>query len=292
MEGKLQRLYFMVGFGVLLIIGLLAFTIYRFRASMKLAEEHEKLEQSYKELEIAKQKAEESLKMKTNFIQQISHEIRTPLNILSGFTQVITTPGMDMDEATKKDINERISENTNRITSLVNKMLALSDANSRSMIECNDDALAVLIAAQAADESQIEQNTKIDFDMKIEPEAESIMLHTNLQQATQALSMLLDNAQKFMYGKGQSPDTTKGKVTLLVTKNSKNVQFVVEDTGIGIPKKDAARIFDEFVQLDDFYEGTGIGLTIARSIARRMGGDVVLDTSYTQGARFILRLPV
>ena len=292
MEGKLQRLYFMVGFGVLLIIGLLAFTIYRFRASMKLAEEHEKLEQSYKELEIAKQKAEESLKMKTNFIQQISHEIRTPLNILSGFTQVITTPGMDMDEATKKDINERISENTNRITSLVNKMLALSDANSRSMIECNDDALAVLIAAQAADESQIEQNTKIDFDMKIEPEAESIMLHTNLQQATQALIMLMDNAQKFMYGKGQSPDTTKGKVTLLVTKNSKNVQFVVEDTGIGIPKKDAARIFDEFVQLDDFYEGTGIGLTIARSIARRMGGDVVLDTSYTQGARFILRLPV
>ena len=70
------------------------------------------------------------------------------------------------------------------------------------------------------------------------------------------------------------------------------MQFVVEDTGIGIPKKDAARIFDEFVQLDDFYEGPGIGLTIARSIARRMGGDVVLDTSYTQGARFILRLPV
>lgn len=292
MKGKLQRLYFMVGFGVLLIIGLLAFSAYRFRATMKLEEEHEKLEESYKELKVANSKAEESSRMKTNFIQQISHEIRTPLNILSGFTQVITTPGMELDEETKRDASQRISENTNRITELVNKMLALSDANSRTMIECNDDTLAVLIAAQAVDASRITLNKDINFDMQIDPEVESVVLHTNLQQATQALTMLLDNAQKFMYPQnGQTIRTDKGRVTLQVTKNIKNIQFIVEDTGIGIPKKDASRIFDEFVQLDDFYEGTGIGLTIARSIAQRMGGNVMLDTSYTGGARFIFQLP-
>ncbi len=292
-EGKLQRSRFMIGIGALLLIGLLFFTIYRFRASLKLAEEHEKLEQSYKELKIANQKAEESSKMKTNFIQQISHEIRTPLNILSGFTQVITTPGMELDEQTKKDISQRITENTNRITGLVNKMLALSDANSRSMIECNDDALATFIAAQAVEETQISQNDDVDFHLLIDPEVEDTMLQTNMQQATQALVMLLDNAKKFLYSKDAPANrTNKGKVTLQVNKNIKNVQYIVEDTGIGIPKKDVNRIFDEFVQLDNFYEGTGIGLTIARSIARRMGGDVVLDTSYTTGARFILRLPI
>ena len=86
-------------------------------------------------------------------------------------------------------------------------------------------------------------------------------------------------------------EVKRGHVSLLLTKRGKMVDFVVEDDGIGIPQKDAERIFDEFVQLDEYYDGTGIGLTIARSIARRMKGDVILDTSYTQGARFILSLP-
>ena len=230
--------------------------------------------------------------MKTNFIQQISHEIRTPLNILSGFTQVITTPGIELDESTKQEANQRITENTNRITGLVNKMLALSDANSQTMIECSDETQALLIAAQAIDASQIAQNQDIDFELLTDSEADGLMLRTNLQQATQALEMLLDNAQKFIYGKDPSTRQHRGRVTLQVTSNHKNVQFVVEDNGIGIAKRDASRIFEEFVQLDDYYEGTGIGLAISRSIARRMGGDVVLDTSYTAGARFILRLPL
>ena len=258
----------------------------------KLQESNRKLEQSNKELQVANTRAEEASQMKTNFIQQISHEIRTPLNILSGFTQILTTPGMEMDDATKRDISERITENTARITGLVNKMLSLSDAGSRTMIECNDHVLAVQIAAQAAELLQIGQNPKIDFDLQISPEAESAMLQTNVEQATQALGMLLDNAQKFTYGKySNAGPGENGRVLLNVTVGSQYVQFIVQDNGIGVPKQEASHIFEEFVQLDSFYEGTGIGLTIARSIARRMGGDVVLDTTYTDGARFILRLP-
>lgn len=66
---------------------------------------------------------------------------------------------------------------------------------------------------------------------------------------------------------------------------------MVEDNGIGVPLEEAEHIFDEFVQLDEYYEGTGIGLTVARSLARRMNGDITLDTSYTSGARFIFSLP-
>ena len=67
---------------------------------------------------------------------------------------------------------------------------------------------------------------------------------------------------------------------------------MVEDTGIGVPAKEVEHIFEEFVQLDDYYVGTGIGLTVARSPARRLGGDIVLDTSYTGGARFVMTLPI
>ena len=298
-QNQLQTTRYLAIFAVLVILGLLVFTHYRFRDARRLAAEHDKLqesnrklEQSNKELQVANTRAEEASQMKTNFIQQISHEIRTPLNILSGFTQILTTPGMEMDDATKRDISERITENTARITGLVNKMLSLSDAGSRTMIECNDHVLAVQIAAQAAELLQIGQNPKIDFDLQISPEAESAMLQTNVEQATQALGMLLDNAQKFTYGKySNAGPGEKGRVLLNVTVGSQYVQFIVQDNGIGVPKQEASHIFEEFVQLDSFYEGTGIGLTIARSIARRMGGDVVLDTTYTDGARFILRLP-
>jgi len=76
------------------------------------------------------------------------------------------------------------------------------------------------------------------------------------------------------------------------TADQRSIALVVEDTGIGIPAKEAMHVFEEFVQLDEYKEGTGIGLTVARSFARRLGGDIVLDTTYTGGARFIMTLPI
>ena len=252
------------------------------------------LETAYHQLEIANTRAEESSRMKTVFIQQISHEIRTPLNILSGFTQIITTPGMELDDATKQDVNQKISENTNRITGLVNKMLELSDMSSRTVIERTDTVPALQIAAQAVSDSNITGLTGVKFDLQVDPSVEPTMLTTNLVQATRALVLLLDNAQKFLTKPGEQEVTAdRGSVVLRATMNAESTatEFIVEDTGIGVPADEAERIFDEFVQLDDYYEGTGIGLTVARSIARRLGGDIILDTSYTDGARFIMSLP-
>lgn len=86
--------------------------------------------------------------------------------------------------------------------------------------------------------------------------------------------------------------TDKGMVSLRVVPKQSYVYFMVEDTGIGVPPEEAEHIFERFVQLDDYKEGTGIGLSLARSLSRRLGGDVVLDTSYTFGARFIFSLPL
>ncbi|MBR1415981.1 MAG: HAMP domain-containing histidine kinase [Prevotella sp.] len=254
--------------------------------------------QGYEEALNLYDQAVESSRMKSDFIQQISHEIRTPLNILSGFTQILTS-GMELDEAMKQEVSQGIADNTQRITGLVNKMLELADANSQAEIARDDDALVVQIAAQAADESRITMAQHLTFDLQIAPEAEMAMLHTNLQQATRALVLLLDNAMKFTHpaeaAGGSAAVTEKARVILSVAMVSQptgqQVAFTVEDTGIGVPPEEAEHIFDEFVQLDEYYDGTGIGLTVARSIARRLGGDVTLDTAYTGGARFVLVLP-
>jgi signal transduction histidine kinase len=270
-----QRFMVMV---VVLVFVVFCFTLiiyFRHQAAMRL-------ENAYRQLEIANERTEESSRMKTSFIQQISHEIRTPLNILSGFTQIITTPDVDLDEDTKKDINLKISENTLRITELVNKMLELSDVSSKTVIERNDQVLAIQVAAQALSNYSLCEKYPIPIDLEVAEGADEVMMQTNEKAATRILELLLDNAEKF---------TKEGTIRLKVAEKNGMVEFVVEDTGIGIPPKEAEHIFEEFVQLNVYEEGTGIGLTVARSISRRLGGDTILDTSYTGGARFVVTLP-
>ena len=274
MKGQLERSRFVILIICLIMLVLLLFIYLRYRAAKRLAQKNQ-------ELMIANARAEESSKMKTAFIQQISHEFRTPLNILNGFTQILTAPDMVLQTEEKADIQKRISESTERITSLVNKMLELSDANSRQVIERNDSIAALMIATQAIEHTGIQQDSHIKFQLQADAQAEAIM-HTNLQSATRALTLLLDNARKF---------TKKGEVRLIIQQQPGTFDFIVEDTGIGVPAQEAEHIFDEFVQLDEYYDGTGIGLTVARSIARRLGGDIVLDTSYSGGARFVMSLP-
>ena len=103
---------------------------------------------------------------------------------------------------------------------------------------------------------------------------------------TRALVQLLDNACKFRSANAEST------VTFAVGMSASQLTFTVEDTGVGVPPEQSEHIFEEFVQLDKYKVGTGIGLTIARSLVRRMGGDIVLDTAYTAGARFVMTLPL
>ena len=291
-----QRL---ISVGVVLIIILVFFHIYSIqhrKAYRKLDATNRQLDATNRQLIQANERAEESSRMKTNFIQQISHEVRTPLNILSGFSQVLATPDIKIDADQLKDISMKIMENSDRITKLVDKMLDLSMINSHADFEISDTVSPAMIARQAVMQSGIEQAAHLNFELQIAPELADIVILTHEKYAIKALTLLLDNAIKFTHPlafRGHHYDASKkANVMLKVSVSQEQVLFVVEDTGIGIPAEQAENIFTEFVQLDDYSNGTGIGLSIARSLARHMQGDITLDTTYQDGARFVMTLPL
>ena len=260
------KLIYTVVAALTIMLALLILLLFGWRSAIRQKKANE-------QLRIANERAAASSKMKTEFIRNISHEIRTPLTIVSGFTQE------------KKDMQERMAENADRITKLVDCMLALSDASSETVIDRRDKTNVRDLASQAIGHSKITAHTRpgnseatVTFEVE---EMEPVTLCTSRLYTVRALAHLLENAVKF---------TPQGTIRLLAECTDRSVRFIVEDTGIGIPVSESDNIFGEFVQLDSFADGTGIGLTVARSIARRMGGDLWLDTEYVKGARFVFEL--
>lgn len=276
-------------------IVMVIFVIFFFLYAIQRRRAFAKLNATNQQLILANERAEESSRVKTKFIQQISHEVRTPLNILSGFSQVLATPGIEIDSDDLKDISQKIMENSDRITKLIDKMLDLSLVNTKADVSCNDNVIPADVAKEAVEKSSIQQVEHLDFQLQLSPEAESVSFVTNRKSVVRALSLLLDNAIKF-----SSPSAFKshqmtikpGRVVLNVSTTHDQVVFVVEDTGIGIPLEQAENIFTEFFKLNEFSDGTGIGLPIAHALAKHMQGDIVLDTTYTGGARFVMTLPL
>ena len=264
----------------LVFLFMVVYVVNKNRYNRRLQSANAQLQKNNKALQLATARAEESTRMKSIFIEQISHEIRTPLNIICGFTQVLTTTDAELDKAEKRDMSVQIIDNAERITGLVNKMLALAEINSSVVLEREDHASAAVIAQEAIKAAGINKASHVQFNLVKLFGAEQ-MFYTHLRSAVLALQQLLDNAKKF---------TEQGQVTLKISNHEGQACFVVEDTGTSIPVYQAERIFDEFVQLDEYSDGTGIGLSIARSLARRLGGDIVLDTTYTGGARFVMTL--
>ena len=167
---------------IIIIFGLLIY--FHHRSSVRL-------KKAYHELEIANKRA-----------QELSR------NILSGFTQVLTMSDNKLDEAMLHEIKDKITENTDRITSLVNKMLELSEARSQTVIDCNDKVTAVQIATEAINASGIAQASHLEFNLLIAPDAKDVRIQTNLAAAARSLSLVLDNARKFTApaeGRPQTP---------------------------------------------------------------------------------------
>ena len=280
-EQQHTKFFYTVLASATVVVALLILMLFGWRTAIKLKRINDKLR-------IANEKAEVSSKMKSEFIRNISHEIRTPLNIVSGFTQVLTSPEMDLPKTEKKDIQERVTENTDRITKLIDRMLMISNIHSDAKIEREDHTDIQTIVAQAISYSGIEQRTRptnkeaaVTLKVQIDAATNALSVLTHKLHASRLLAQLLENAAKF---------THEGTISLQAEAIDGLVRFIVEDTGIGIPADESEHIFDEFVQLNEFADGTGIGLTVARSVALRLGGDLRVDTDYKQGARFIFEL--
>lgn len=174
----------------------------------------------------------------------------------------------------------------NKLAALVGKISDMDDVDGQKAIARTDNILVVQVADEAIAATGIDKISYLAFEKQVDPVAAATMLSTNLTKAVRALTHILDNALKF---------TSEGTVTLKVAVDMDKMVaiYTVEDTGTGIEPAEQEHIFEPYVKLNQFFDGLGIGLTVARSIARRLDGDVVLDTAYEgPGARFVLTLPI
>ena len=236
-----------------------------------------------KELRKAYDQALESDRMKTAFIQNISHEVRTPLNIISGFSQVIANPDLDPNIEERREIARMTQKNARLITTLIDEMLlvSLNESSEEAKIENQVEINSLMRGVMKDAEGNLSAKTKIQYDTTL---ADDFTLLSNEYMLKIVISAIVDNAVKY---------TSEGTITLKAAKPSDTeLALTVEDTGCGVPAAEAEHIFERFVKLDTFKEGIGLGLPLCRMLIDKLGGTVRLDTTYTQGARFVVTLPI
>lgn len=234
------------------------------------------------ELKKAYQRATESEKMKAAFIQNVSHEVRTPLNIISGFSQVIADPELTDSVEERLHMSDMMQKSAHQITTLIDEIIGLSLIESTEKMRRDDTPRINRMLRQAIQEYEPIANKGVAIRLETSLDDE-FTLNTNENMLKRIVSALLENAVKY---------TELGSIFIKVNNDDNQLVIAVEDTGCGIPEKEAEHIFDRFVKLDSFKEGIGLGLPLSRKLAEQLGGNVTLDTSYKDGARFVLTLPI
>ncbi len=240
------------------------------------------IERKQKELIIAKNRAESNSMLKTSFLANMSHEIRTPLNAVVGFSQVIASQCDSLTADERARIVEIINKNCNLLTGLINGILDISRIESdRAKYEIED--IDLVEHCQAALSSVQMANRGLPIEFIFESSMDKFMFTTDRQRFQQVLINLLGNAVKF---------TQQGHIILnLQLGEAGNAVISVTDTGKGVPPDKAEEIFGRFVKLDEYSNGTGLGLSLCRLIVEKFHGKIWVDTTYTAGARFVFSLP-
>ncbi|MEG1543891.1 MAG: HAMP domain-containing sensor histidine kinase, partial [Tannerellaceae bacterium] len=222
----------------------------------------------------AKKKAEEDSRMKSTFVANMSHEIRTPLNAIVGFSSLLVDDSTSPEE--KIEYSEIIKNNTQLMLNLVDDVLNLSQIGNQKLHFEMKRSLLIDCCRHALD--SIRHRVSEGVLLTFAPSSEQIALYTDTLRLQQLLINLLSNATKF---------TDKGEINLsyTLTGNKKYVRIIVTDTGVGIPLEKQSSIFQRFEKLDEYKPGVGLGLSICRVISAQLGGNLYLDSTYTEGAR-------
>jgi signal transduction histidine kinase len=232
------------------------------------------------QLTIARDQAQEADRMKTAFIQNVSHQIRTPLNAVSGFATILAKQLDELSDEERHDLATRIEHSAGIITNSLNHLITLSDIDSIN-IERNSDTINCheFCREIAREFKPMKQTTAFNYTSTID---QDITVKSNRQMLKSVIMEILVNADKF---------TEEGSITLNNEMANGMWQISVTDTGRGIQPGDEEKIFGHFAKIDDFSEGLGLGLTFCKNIVLRLGGDIVLDKDYHDGARFIVKIP-
>ena len=235
------------------------------------------------ELERATRMVEEADKQKTTFIQNVSHQIRTPLNIIMGFAQVLSDGSNEglSDEETKS-ITDMMDHNSKHLNRMLLMLFDSSDtglseelnSQKQDIVPCND------VVNEAIGYTNMHYpNLHINFQTDV---PDDFSIKGNRLYLMRALRELLYNSAKYSDGKN---------ICIHVMRTENIVRFMVEDTGKNISEADSKVIFKFFAKGDDLTEGLGLGLPLAKRHAQNLGGDLILDTNYHQGCRFIIEIP-
>lgn len=227
--------------------------------------------------------AEESDKMKSEFVRSVSHEIRTPLNAINGFAEIVTNPAMELPANEREDLINRINDNVNAITDIVDNMLKTADLSSTDYYPKTGNLLCNQVLSQLLYSYRDKVSSKIELRYTTGV-MNRFSIHSNQNGLEQILTHLIENSIKF---------TTEGSIELNCSMADQNtVAITLTDTGCGIPQDRQEKIFDQFYKVNSFQQGIGLGLTVSKKIAQKLGGDLTIDNTYTNGARFVLTLPV
>lgn len=229
------------------------------------------------ELIDAKERAEESDKLKSAFIANMSHEIRTPLNAIVGFSKIIAET---TDPEERKSYYSIVETNNGRLLGLINEILDLSKIESGIMeFDLEPTNLALLCRdIQQTMSLRCQPGVKILFENS-DPD---LIINTDKNRLSQVLNNLIGNSIKF---------TKTGTICFGYVLNDQFLKFTVTDTGSGISPDKIKQVFDRFIKGDNFTQGTGLGLPICKSIIEKMGGTISVESTFGEGAQFTFTIP-
>jgi len=229
---------------------------------------------------------QKAYRVKSDFLSNMSHELRTPLNSIIGFTSVLLGQHGDPLTPDQRKALEKVLKNGKHLLQLINDILDFSKIESgRTPINIEADEVANVISTAMVSVEPMVNTKGVKLIHDIEPGIP--LLNTDVLKVKQILLNLLSNAAKF---------TEHGDITITARRlDTGMITIAVKDSGIGIEEKNLDKVFEEFQQIDSSnsrkYKGTGLGLPIARSYARLLGGDLSLQSMHGQGSTFTLTIP-
>lgn len=240
-----------------------------------------RLKRSQMRQEAMKEKAVQAIQRKNMFLSNMSHEVRTPLNAIVGFSAVLTDEDESFDDESRREFSEIIKVNSFQLLKLINDILDFSDFENDNItfnIRTHD---AVKLCNEVVE--TVMASRKLEVEMRFDTDLSVLMLDTDDARLRQVLINLLVNATKF---------TEQGSIVLeLKMADVDTALFSVTDTGCGIPPEKQHLIFERFEKLNDFVQGSGLGLSICQLIVKYMNGKLWVDSGYTRGARFCFTHP-
>lgn len=241
-----------------------------------------RLKRSQMRQEAMKEKAVQAIQRKNMFLSNMSHEVRTPLNAIVGFSVVLTDEDESFDDESRREFSEIIKVNSFQLLKLINDILDFSDFENDNItfnIRTHD---AVKLCNEVVE--TVMASRKLEVEMRFDTDLSVLMLDTDDARLRQVLINLLVNAAKF---------TEQGSIVLeLKMADADTALFSVTDTGCGIPPEKQHLIFERFEKLNDFVQGSGLGLSICQLIVKYMNGKLWVDSGYTRGARFCFTHPL